>query len=134
MARHGREFDQITPKETAPTPAELEPTFAAACERAERVLATNLPDGEWRIERFDRTMTTDSRGGMAIVFRHHAESRRMVVILEPPNGECPSYAQTRDFNLSYWTQWRGRPCDVDAAVLDWCVDTLRRAESGAPVR
>jgi hypothetical protein len=131
MTRHGREFDQITPKEPGRPPAVLEPAFAAACERAERVLATSLPDGKWRIERFDRTMSTDSRAGMAIIFRHHAESRRMVVILEPRSGECPSYAQTRDFNLSYWTQWRGRPCDIDAALLDWCVETLRGAESGA---
>jgi hypothetical protein len=129
MERHGRDFDQITPKESAARPVALEPAFAAACERAQQALTRGVPSGNWRVERFDSSITTAARSGMVVVFRGDAEARLMVVVLEPRDGEGPSYAQTQHFNLSYWTQWRGRPCDVDSELLEWCVGTLRGAES-----
>jgi hypothetical protein len=133
MARHGREFDQITPKQqstsTSSNSLPSDPAFVAACERARRALTSSLPHGEWRIERFAPTSATASGHGMAVFFGRDAEPRRMVVLLESRNGDGPSYAQSRDFKITYWTQWKGRPCGVDGELLQWCVATLRRAEA-----
>src|SRR5262249_4773846 len=46
MARHGREFDQLTPKQrSTSTPSDSspsDPAFVAACERARRALTSSL--------------------------------------------------------------------------------------------
>ena len=134
MARHGRHFDQLTPKpRSTSTPSDSlpsDPAFVAACERARQALTRSPPHGEWRVERFDPAITTESRHGMAVFFGRDAEPRRMVVLLESRNGEGRSYAESRDFKISYRTEWKGRPCGVDNELLEWCVDTLRGAEAG----
>lgn len=134
MDRYGRSFDQITPMErrvrrqTAPA----DPEFTAACARAQRALAAAVPGGAWRIESFDCALPDASRPAMAVFFCRDVEPGRLIVVLEPRDDGGATYAQSRHFNITYRNRWRGRPCDVDHAVLSWCVETLRRAEVDAP--
>ncbi|MGZ3419705.1 MAG: B12-binding domain-containing radical SAM protein [Polyangiales bacterium] len=117
IARHGRSFDQITPRKPAPTlPRGTEWERAEKVMRAASNAAWAFEQLEWRPE------------ALVAVFRQG--DRRVAVLLERREPARRSFAFTRDFNVSYLKEWRGSACIFDAGFLRARVEELRRSESG----
>lgn len=119
MARHGRIFDQLRPGGGIPVQTEApEGSWARALEILRRGAGPR-----WQFEAFDHRA-----GELTAVFRESDGSARIAVQVEPRDSTKRSFAQTRDFNVSYLREWRGTPCELDAAWLSERVRDLRRSE------
>jgi hypothetical protein len=117
IARHGRSFDQITPRGRAVSRPEGEQwRRAEQALRSAKAAPWSFEQIEWRPE------------ALVAVFR--AGDRRAALLLESRDERRRSFGDTRDFNVSYLNEWRGSACSFDAEFVKARIADLRRAESG----
>ena len=111
MDRHGRAFDQISPREkpgaVAPADGPTERVAEATWRRAESMLTRNLGE-RWLLESMDRDSQT-----LVAVYRTTDGAARIALHLEPRDSTRRLFAMTDDFNVSYMREWRGLPCVLD---------------------
>jgi hypothetical protein len=130
LERFGRSFDQLSPPRRA-APASGDEAAAGGPWASARaaIEASALPDGwsrsglAWGAER--------GAGPALVALFSRVDGERMAVELKPRDPARRAYAATSAFNVSYLKQWEGRPCGMDAALLDGLVRALRHAERDA---
>jgi radical SAM superfamily enzyme YgiQ (UPF0313 family) len=119
MDRHGRIFDQLRPGGGIPSQTEApDGMWARALEVLQRGAGPR-----WRFEAFDHRA-----GELTAVFRKADGTGRIAVQVQRLDTTKRSFAQTRNFNVSYLREWRGMRCELDATWLSDRVRDLRGHE------
>jgi hypothetical protein len=127
MARHGREFDQITPlHEQAPRGAPPAPSPLWA--RAEGALQAGRRYGAWVMDALQSNAYGGARAGLVALFHREGGGESSAILLEPRDAARKAFARTRDFNVSYLRQWQGKDCGFDEGLMRACVTALTRIE------
>lgn len=128
MQRHGRVFDQLTPRQEQRLPA-APSTRTPAWVQAARVLEQLAEIGPWVQEKLEWRGQGDAKTELIGLFRHAQGNERVAVLLQRCEAGRKAFTKTRDFDVSYLRQWQGLPCTFDEALVSRCAASLREAEN-----
>jgi hypothetical protein len=129
MARHGREFDQLTPPhDGAARGASAPEVVSAVWACAQRALEGASPDG-WVLDGIHHRIASGDEAALTALYKASGGAATFALQLEPRDTARKAFARTRDFNVSYLRSFQGVPCSADDALLRACISALTRAES-----